>query len=38
VQSDPNMDTDVAADNADIVRRMFDDYVLKDAGGTLPGH
>jgi arylsulfatase A-like enzyme len=37
VQSDPNMDNDIASDNGDIVRRMFDDYVLKDAGGTLPG-
>ena len=38
VRSDPNMDNDIAAGNADIVRRMFDDYILKDAGGTLPGH
>ena len=37
LQSDPNMDSDIASDNADIVRRMFDDYVLKDAGGALPG-
>ena len=36
VQSDPNMDNDIAADNQDVVRRMFDDYVLKDAGGSLP--
>jgi arylsulfatase A-like enzyme len=36
VQSDPNMDNDIAADNADVVRRMFEDYVLEDAGGSLP--
>ncbi len=37
VQSDPNMENDIASANADVVRRMFDDYVLKDAGGNLPG-
>ena len=36
VQNDPNMENDIAAQNADTVRRMFDDYVLKDAGGSLP--
>jgi hypothetical protein len=37
LQNDPNMDNDVAADNAGTVRRMFEDYILKDSGGTLPG-
>jgi arylsulfatase A-like enzyme len=36
VREDPNMDEDVAANNPDVVKRMFDDYVLKDAGGPLP--
>jgi arylsulfatase A-like enzyme len=36
LQSDPGMNHDVAAENQDIVRHMFDDYVLKDAGGSLP--
>jgi hypothetical protein len=31
------MDNDIAEANADVVGRMFEDYVLKDAGGTLPG-
>ncbi len=33
---DPGMDRDIAADNGDTVRRMFDDYVIGDAGGPLP--
>ncbi len=36
VQSDPDMNDDIAAENQDIVRRMFDDYILNDAGGRLP--
>jgi hypothetical protein len=36
VRQDPNMDEDVAAKHPDVVKRMFDDYVLKDAGGPLP--
>jgi arylsulfatase A-like enzyme len=36
IQRDPNMNDDIAADNRDVVDRMFDDYVLKDAGGPLP--
>jgi hypothetical protein len=34
--SDPDMDKNVAGDNPDIVKRMFDDYILEDAGGPLP--
>ncbi len=36
LRTDPNMNTDIAGEHPDIVRRMFDDYVLKDAGGPLP--
>jgi arylsulfatase A-like enzyme len=36
VQKDPGMNHDIAADNQDVVGRMFDDYVLGDAGGQLP--
>jgi arylsulfatase A-like enzyme len=36
LRTDPNMNRDVAGEHPDIVRRMFDDYVLKDAGGPLP--
>jgi arylsulfatase A-like enzyme len=36
VREVPEMENDVAGANPDIVRRMFDDYVLKDAGGSLP--
>ena len=34
--SDPGMNEDIAGDNPDIVKHMFDDYILKDAGGSLP--
>lgn len=33
VKKDPDMDNDIAADNPDVVRRMFDEYILADAGG-----
>jgi arylsulfatase A-like enzyme len=33
---DPNMDEDIAGSNQDVVRRMFDEYVLGDAGGPPP--
>jgi arylsulfatase A-like enzyme len=36
VQKDPDMNEDIAADNQDIVKHMFDDYVIEDAGGPLP--
>jgi arylsulfatase A-like enzyme len=36
LRSDPGMDDDIAADNPDVVKHMFDDYILKDAGGSLP--
>ena len=34
--ADPKMDRDVAAKRPDVVRRMFDEYVIGDAGGPLP--
>jgi arylsulfatase A-like enzyme len=34
--NDPKMDEDVAAEHPGVVRRMFDEYVLGDAGGPLP--
>jgi hypothetical protein len=36
LRSDPGMDRNIARGNRDIVRRMFDDYILEDAGGSLP--
>src|SRR5215211_6681756 len=36
LRSDPDMDHDIAGDNPDIVKHMFDDYILEDAGGSLP--
>jgi arylsulfatase A-like enzyme len=36
LRSDPEMNRDVAANRPDIVKRMFNGYVLKDAGGPLP--
>ncbi len=32
-ENDPNMDNDIAGENQDVVRRMFDEYILADAGG-----
>jgi arylsulfatase A-like enzyme len=37
LSEDPNMDNDIAGANQDVVKRMWNDYVLKDAGGPLPG-
>jgi arylsulfatase A-like enzyme len=36
LRTDPNMDEDVAGEHPDVVRRMFEEYVLADAGGPLP--
>jgi arylsulfatase A-like enzyme len=36
LSTDPEMNEDVAEDNPDVVERMFDEYVLGDAGGPLP--
>ena len=35
-QSDPRQERELAGDDPDTVGRMFEDYVLKDAGGSLP--
>jgi arylsulfatase A-like enzyme len=34
--TDPGMNRDVAGEHPDVVRRMFEGYVLRDAGGPLP--
>jgi arylsulfatase A-like enzyme len=36
LREDPGMYKDVAGERPDVTRRMFDDYVLEDAGGPLP--
>jgi arylsulfatase A-like enzyme len=36
VRKDPQMRNDVAAAHPNVVRRMFANYVIKDAGGPLP--
>jgi arylsulfatase A-like enzyme len=36
LRRDPNMDRDIASKNPGIVKKMFDEYVLADAGGPLP--
>jgi arylsulfatase A-like enzyme len=36
LKTDPAMDTDLAGERPDMVRQMFEEYVLKDAGGPLP--
>jgi arylsulfatase A-like enzyme len=36
LRSDPDMEKNVAGDHPDIVERMFEDYILEDAGGPLP--
>jgi arylsulfatase A-like enzyme len=36
VEADPEMYDDLAAQQPDVVKRMFDGYILRDAGGPLP--
>ena len=36
LSEDPNMNRNIAGSNRHIVRRMFEGYVLEDAGGPLP--
>ncbi|MBA2619486.1 MAG: sulfatase [Rubrobacter sp.] len=36
LEEDPKMDRNIADANPDMVKRMWNDYVLKDAGGPLP--
>lgn len=35
-EKDPEMDKDISRDNPDVVKRMFNDYIIKDAGGEMP--
>ena len=36
LREDPGMDRDIASANPELVGRMWEDYVMKDAGGPLP--
>ena len=36
LQTDPEQRNDIAADEPDIVKRMFEGYIIRDAGGPLP--
>ena len=36
VREDPRMENDISGGNPGIVKRMFDEYILEDAGGPLP--
>jgi arylsulfatase A-like enzyme len=38
LHTDPKMDRDIAGQHQDIVKRMFQEYVIKDAGGPLPNY
>jgi hypothetical protein len=38
LRRDPEMQQDIAVGHPDVVRRMFDGYVLGDAGGSLPDY
>ena len=38
LRTDPDMQQDVAGRHPSLVRRMFDEYVIKDAGGPLPSY
>jgi arylsulfatase A-like enzyme len=37
-RNDPGQTRDLASDDPETVERMFEEYVLKDAGGSLPTH
>jgi hypothetical protein len=36
LRTDPGMNTDIAGGHPDIVERMREGYLMKDAGGWLP--
>jgi arylsulfatase A-like enzyme len=36
IKTDPEQTKDIASQRPEVVKRMFEDYVLKDAGGPLP--
>lgn len=36
LREDPEMNDDIAGDNREVVRRMYEDYIVADAGGEPP--
>lgn len=36
LRKDPDYERDIAKDNPDVVKRMYDDYIVGDAGGSPP--
>jgi hypothetical protein len=38
LRTDPKMDRDIAGQHQDVVKRIFEEYVIKDAGGPLPSY
>jgi hypothetical protein len=36
LRTDPNMNRDIASSNQKVINRMRSEYVLKDAGGSVP--
>jgi arylsulfatase A-like enzyme len=38
LRTDPQMDRDIAMHHPHIARRMFEEYVIKDAGGPIPSY
>ncbi len=38
LQNDPNMDKNIASANPGLAKKMYTDYVVKDAGGPLPSY
>jgi hypothetical protein len=36
LDKDPKMDKNIASANPAVVKKMFNDYIIKDAGGPLP--
>jgi hypothetical protein len=38
LRTDPLMQRDIASLRPSLVRQMFDEYVIKDAGGPLPSY
>ena len=38
LENDPKMDKNIASSNPGVVKKMYDEYVVKDAGGPLPSY
>ena len=36
LREDPDMENDISGENRDVVRRMYEDYIIADAGGQQP--